>query len=114
MKKVKWIFGIIITILILFLAAQFMLPHSTESVVGYSMEAPRCGILVALNEASDSYSIELDKVQMTEVGEMLSSLPLRRTFEKGNVRNCGSSEKGGTDEASGHNLRTIRKDQTAN
>lgn len=85
MKRIKWGCSIIVAILVLFLAAQFILPRSTESVVGYSLKASRCGILVALNEASDSYSIELDKVQMTEVSEMLSSLSLRRTFEKGNV-----------------------------
>ena len=85
MKKVKWIVGIVIAVLVLFLAAQFMLPRSTESVAGYSLKASRCEIMVVLDEISESEGFDLDAIQMTEVSEMLSALSLRRTLERGDV-----------------------------
>ena len=85
MKRIKWGCSIIIAILVLFLAAQFILPRSTESVVEYSLKTSRCGIMAVLSETSASQSVGLDQTQMAAVSEMLSSISLRRTFEKGNV-----------------------------
>ncbi len=85
MKKVKWIPFLFAVATVLLAAKQFLLPCSVESAVGYSLRASQCGIMVVLDEISEGEGFDLDTIQMTEVSEMLSSLSLRRTLERGDV-----------------------------
>ena len=85
MKKLKGLLILAAATAALFLAAQFMLPCSVESAAGYGLDTVRCEILVVMSETSASKGGALDETQKTTVYETLSSVSLRRTFEKGNV-----------------------------
>ena len=85
MKKAKRVLAFMMATAVLFIAVRFMFPRPVESVVGYGLNPSRCDILLVMSETSASESVSLDETQKIAVNEVLSSISLRRTFEKGNV-----------------------------
>ncbi len=85
MRKTWRILVCMVAVALIFIAAQFVLPHSVESVAGYALNTSRCDILLVRSEISASEGIALDETQKIAVSEVMSSISLRRTIEKGNV-----------------------------